>query len=52
VALGVFRSQTPQGNPDWPGLMAATLIAAIPVLLLFIAFGRKIVDSIGFSGIK
>jgi multiple sugar transport system permease protein len=32
--------------------MAATLIAAIPVLLLFIAFGRKIVDSIGFSGIK
>ncbi|OLT03003.1 sugar ABC transporter permease [Pseudonocardia sp. CNS-004] len=52
VALGVFRSQTPQGNPDWPGLMAATLIAALPVLLLFIAFGRKIVDSIGFSGIK
>jgi multiple sugar transport system permease protein len=52
VALGVFRSQTPQGNPDWPGLMAATLIAAIPVLILFIAFGRKIVDSIGFSGIK
>lgn len=52
VALGVFRAQTPQGNPDWPGLMAATLIAALPVLLLFIAFGRKIVDSIGFSGIK
>jgi multiple sugar transport system permease protein len=52
VALGVFRAQTPQGSPDWPGLMAATLIAALPVLLLFIAFGRKIVDSIGFSGIK
>jgi multiple sugar transport system permease protein len=52
VALGVFRSQTPQGSLDWPGLMAATLIAALPVLLLFIAFGRKIVDSIGFSGIK
>ena len=52
VALGVFRSQTPQGNPDWPGLMAATLIAAIPVLVLFISFGRRIVDSIGFSGIK
>jgi multiple sugar transport system permease protein len=32
--------------------MAATLIAALPVLLLFIAFGRRIVDSIGFSGIK
>lgn len=52
VALGVFRSQTPQGGPDWAGLMAATLIAALPILLLFIAFGRRIVNSIGFSGIK
>jgi multiple sugar transport system permease protein len=52
VALGVFRAQEPQGNPDWPGLMAATLIAAVPVLLLFLAFGRRIVDSIGFAGIK
>ena len=52
VALGVFRSQTPNSGTDWPGLMAATLIAALPVLVLFIAFGRKIVDSIGFSGIK
>ena len=32
--------------------MAATLLAALPMILLFIAFGRKIVDSIGFSGIK
>ena len=52
VALGVFRSQTPGGSPDWAGLMAATLVAAVPVLLLFLAFGRRIVDSIGFSGVK
>ena len=52
VALGVFRSQTPQGTPDWPGLMAATLVAALPMLLLFVAFGKKIVNSIQFSGIK
>jgi multiple sugar transport system permease protein len=32
--------------------MAATLIAALPVLLLFIAFGKRVVNSIGFSGIK
>ena len=25
VALGVFRSQTPAGSPDWAGLMAAVL---------------------------
>ncbi|RZU15933.1 carbohydrate ABC transporter membrane protein 2 (CUT1 family) [Kribbella rubisoli] len=52
VALGVFRSQTPQGGPDWAGLMAATLIAALPMIILFLAFARRITNSIGFSGIK
>ncbi|MBP6995994.1 MAG: carbohydrate ABC transporter permease [Phycicoccus sp.] len=52
VALGVFRSQTPQGSPDWAGLMAATLISAIPVMVLYGIFGRRIVNSIGFTGIK
>jgi multiple sugar transport system permease protein len=52
VALGLFKSQTPQGSPDWAGLMAATLVAALPVLLLFVAFGKRIVNSIQFSGLK
>ncbi|GAB2709839.1 carbohydrate ABC transporter permease [Arthrobacter bambusae] len=52
VGLGVFKAQAPQGSPDWSGLMAATLVSALPILLLFIAFGKKIVNSIGFSGIK
>jgi multiple sugar transport system permease protein len=52
VALGIFQSQTPQGSPDWAGLMAATLIAALPILLLFLLFARRITHSIGFSGIK
>jgi multiple sugar transport system permease protein len=52
VAIGVFRSQTPQGSPDWAGLMAAVLIAAIPILILFFAFAKRIVNSIGFSGMK
>ncbi|MBT2523227.1 carbohydrate ABC transporter permease [Arthrobacter sp. ISL-28] len=52
VGLGVFKAQAPQGAPDWSGLMAATLVSALPILLLFIAFGKKIVNSIGFSGIK
>lgn len=52
VALGVFKSQTPQTGPDWSGLMAATLVAALPMLVLFLAFARRIVNSIGFSGIK
>lgn len=52
VALGIFRSQTPQGSPDWAGLMAATLIAAVPIVVLFLILGKRIVNSIGFSGIK
>ncbi|WP_240670694.1 carbohydrate ABC transporter permease [Actinoplanes solisilvae] len=52
VALGVFKSQTPQTGPDWSGLMAATLVAALPMLLLFLFFAKRIVNSIGFSGIK
>ncbi|GAA0496269.1 sugar ABC transporter permease [Paractinoplanes deccanensis] len=52
VALGVFKSQTPQTGPDWAGLMAATLVAALPMLILFFVFAKRIVNSIGFSGIK
>ncbi|MCU7729321.1 carbohydrate ABC transporter permease [Actinoplanes sp. KI2] len=52
VALGVFKSQTPQTGPDWSGLMAATLVAALPMLVLFCFFAKRIVNSIGFSGIK
>jgi multiple sugar transport system permease protein len=52
VALGVFKAQTPQTGPDWSGLMAATLVAALPMLILFLFFAKRIVNSIGFSGIK
>ncbi len=52
VALGIFRSQSPGGSPDWAGLMAASLVAALPLLILFAMFGKKVVNSIGFSGMK
>ena len=52
AALAIFRSQTPQGAPDWTGLMAATLVSMLPTLLLFGVLGRKTIDSIQFSGIK
>jgi multiple sugar transport system permease protein len=48
----VFNSQTPAGSPDWAGLMAATLVAALPILILFFMFAKKVVNSIGFSGMK
>jgi multiple sugar transport system permease protein len=52
VALGIFRSQTPQGVPDWTGLMAGTLLSILPIFLLLIFLGRRIVDSLAFSGLK
>jgi multiple sugar transport system permease protein len=52
VALSVFKSQTPQGSPDWAGLMAGTVVSIVPTILLFVFFGRRVVDSIQFSGFK
>lgn len=52
VALAVFKSQTPQGAPDWTGLMAATLVSLIPTLGVFLVFGRRVVNSIQFTGFK
>ena len=52
VALGIFRTQTPQGAPDWTGLMAGTTLAVIPTFLIFMLLGRRILDSIQFTGFK
>lgn len=52
VGLAVFQSQTPQGSPDWGGLMAGTTLSLIPTMLIFIIFGRRAVNAIQFSGFR
>ncbi len=52
MALAYFRSQQQSGIPDFTGMMAGTLLGVAPMLVLFAILGRKIVDSIQFSGIK
>lgn len=52
VALGIFQQQTPSGAPDWAGLMAATFVAAIPIIVIYCFLGKRIVNNIGFTGIK
>lgn len=52
VVLQSFRTQRPQGQPDWTGLMAAATLAALPAVLLLLAFGRRVVESIQFTGGK
>lgn len=52
VALQSFKSQTAQGQPDWTGLMAATAITVMPTILLLVVLGRRVVESVQFSGGK
>ncbi len=52
VALSLFRAGSPQAAPDWTGLMTATLLSAVPIIVLFLSLGRRVVDSIQFSGVK
>ena len=52
LGLAVFKQSSPQSQPDWAGLMAATIIAALPMLVLFMTFGKRIVNSIGFTGLR
>jgi multiple sugar transport system permease protein len=52
VALQSFKAQSPQGQVDWTGLMAASTIALLPTLVLLLVAGRKVVESVQFSGGK
>jgi multiple sugar transport system permease protein len=52
VALAHFRAQQQGGVPDFPGMMAGTLISMMPVVVAFFMFGRKAIDSIRFTGYR
>ena len=49
LALQTFRSQTPQGQPDWTGLMAAATLAMLPMVVLLVLLGRRVVDSVAHT---
>ncbi|GAA3289438.1 carbohydrate ABC transporter permease [Dactylosporangium vinaceum] len=52
VALGVFNQQSPNTQPDWTGLMAASTLSVLPVLALLLFLGKRLVQSLNFTGIK
>lgn len=52
TALQSFKAQSPQGQIDWSGLMAAAGLAALPTVLLLVLLGRRVVESVQFSGGK
>jgi multiple sugar transport system permease protein len=52
VGLRVFLAQSPSTAPDWAGLMAATTMTIIPVVVILAIFGKKLVGSIQLAGFK
>jgi multiple sugar transport system permease protein len=52
VGLRVFLAQSPSTAPDWAGLMAATTMTIIPVVVILAIFGRKMIGSIQLAGFK
>jgi multiple sugar transport system permease protein len=52
VALGVFLQQSPNTQPDWTGLMAASVLSVLPVGALLLLGGKRLVQSLNFTGIK
>ena len=52
VAVATFAQSSPTSSPDWTGLMAAATLQVVPMLILLLVFGRRIVNSLGFSGVK
>ncbi|MBO3745236.1 carbohydrate ABC transporter permease [Streptosporangiaceae bacterium NEAU-GS5] len=52
VGLGVFLQQSPNRAPDWTGLMAGSVLSVVPVLVLLLFLGRRLVQSLNFSGLK
>jgi multiple sugar transport system permease protein len=52
VAINAFRSQQAGGVPDWSGLMACTVLGIIPVAILLVIFGRKVVEAFQYTGYR
>jgi multiple sugar transport system permease protein len=51
VQVGMSQFQNQYGG-EWNVIMAASLVAAVPTLLLFIVLQRQIVESVKASGLK
>jgi multiple sugar transport system permease protein len=52
VGLRVFLAQSPSTAPDWAGLMAATTMTIIPVIIVLAIFGKRMIGSIQLAGFK
>lgn len=52
VGLSTFRRAYGAVGFDWGPLLAGAVVAALPVLILFVVFQRYFVEGISFTGLK
>jgi multiple sugar transport system permease protein len=52
VGINAFRQQQAGGTPDWSGLMACTVLGIVPIAVLLVFFGRKVVESFQYTGVR
>lgn len=52
LAPGIATLTSQRSMPDYPLLLAASLLAMAPVLILFLFMQRRVIDGIAFSGMK
>ena len=51
LQLGLFNFFN-EHNVNWPGLMAASLIVMLPMVVLFLAAQRSFIEGVTFTGLK
>nr|WP_246311736.1 carbohydrate ABC transporter permease [Leifsonia naganoensis] len=52
VGLATFSDQSLGSQVDWSGLMAASTLSIVPVILVLLLVGRRLVGSIQLAGLR
>jgi multiple sugar transport system permease protein len=52
VSLGVYMFQSQQGQTPWNLTMAASVIAVVPVLIVFLLAQKAIIEGVATQGLK
>ena len=52
LAAGLATLVSDKSNTDYPVIMAASMLAMAPILILFIILQRRVMDGLAFSGLK
>lgn len=52
IAVGLATLISNKNNVDYPLVMAASTLALLPIIAVFIAFQRRVIDGLAFTGMK